>query len=274
MKFPAGPSGPSRAEELRRWATQHQDDLAQLASRFQVDVYGFDKELQPADPGKLPADPQGASTDILAALGAPPREAAAAARWPDCSSPATAPTTPSSRRESRRRGRGVAAVQRAGLRPARGSAGSQGPGGGKGRGGRLRLRAHQVTRRRDRRGAGWLDRRSGGLRREGQVVAQRPSTSTGAGPATSEASSSPTAPEVRVHRQRAGLRRRADRPEKTSRSFVLKVIRDRVAPAGRGAPVLDVRSQAAAEEGSNVDLISFSSSTPGDDPTARRTSSR
>jgi len=70
MKFPAGPSGPSRAEELRRWATQHQDDLAQLASRFQVDVYGFDKELQPADPGRLPADPQGASTDILAALGA------------------------------------------------------------------------------------------------------------------------------------------------------------------------------------------------------------
>jgi len=70
MKFPAGPSGPSRAEELRRWALQHQSDLAQLASRFQVDVYGFDKELQPADPGKLPADPQGASTDLLAALGA------------------------------------------------------------------------------------------------------------------------------------------------------------------------------------------------------------
>lgn len=68
MKFPASPAGPTRAEELKRWALQHQADMAQLASRFQVDVYGFDRELQPADPGRLPADPQGASTDILGAL--------------------------------------------------------------------------------------------------------------------------------------------------------------------------------------------------------------
>jgi uncharacterized membrane protein len=70
MKFPAAPAGPTRAEELRRWAAQHQQDMAQLASRFQVDVYGFDKELQPMDPARLPADPQGASTDILGALAA------------------------------------------------------------------------------------------------------------------------------------------------------------------------------------------------------------
>ena len=68
MKFPAAPSGPTRAEELQRWAVQHQADLAQLAARFQVDVYGFDKELQPADLGRLSADPQGPSTDILGAL--------------------------------------------------------------------------------------------------------------------------------------------------------------------------------------------------------------
>ena len=68
MKFPASPAGPTRAEELRRWAAQHEADLAQLGSRFQVDVYGFDKELQPADPGRLPADPQGPSTDILGGL--------------------------------------------------------------------------------------------------------------------------------------------------------------------------------------------------------------
>ncbi len=68
MKFPAAPAGPTRAEELKRWAVQHQADMAQLASRFQVDVYGFDKELQPSDPARLPADPQGASTDILGAL--------------------------------------------------------------------------------------------------------------------------------------------------------------------------------------------------------------
>jgi uncharacterized membrane protein len=68
MKFPAAPSGPTRAEELQRWAAQHQADLAQLAARFQIDVYGFDKELQPADLGRLPADPAGPSTDILGAL--------------------------------------------------------------------------------------------------------------------------------------------------------------------------------------------------------------
>ena len=68
MKFPASPGGPSRAEELRRWAAQHQGDLGTLGSRFQVDVYGFDKELQPAEVGRLPSDPQGPSTDILAAL--------------------------------------------------------------------------------------------------------------------------------------------------------------------------------------------------------------
>ena len=43
MKYPASPGGPSRAEELVRWAAQHRPDLGQLASRFQVDVYGFDR---------------------------------------------------------------------------------------------------------------------------------------------------------------------------------------------------------------------------------------
>jgi uncharacterized membrane protein len=70
MKFPAAPAGPTRAGDLRNWAAQHQADLAQLASKFQVDVYTFDRELQPADPGRLPSDPQGPATDILGALGA------------------------------------------------------------------------------------------------------------------------------------------------------------------------------------------------------------
>jgi uncharacterized membrane protein len=78
MRFPASPAGPSRAEELVRWVQSHKADLAQLASRFQVDVYGFDKELQPADVGRLASaqDPrvlgesiaQGPATDLLAAL--------------------------------------------------------------------------------------------------------------------------------------------------------------------------------------------------------------
>ncbi|MFN2547748.1 MAG: glutamine amidotransferase [Myxococcales bacterium] len=68
MKFPASPAGPSRAEEMIRWSQAHKRDLAQLASRFQVDVYGFDKELQPMDLARLSADPQGPSTDVLNAL--------------------------------------------------------------------------------------------------------------------------------------------------------------------------------------------------------------
>jgi uncharacterized membrane protein len=68
MRFPASPAGPSRAEELVKWAQAHKADLAQLAGRFQVDVYGFDKELQPTDIARLGAEPQGPSTDILAAL--------------------------------------------------------------------------------------------------------------------------------------------------------------------------------------------------------------
>ena len=74
MKYPASPGGPSRAEELLRWLKERQPDLSALASRFQVDVYGFDKELQPADLSRLLAAPpsdalaQGPSTDLLAGL--------------------------------------------------------------------------------------------------------------------------------------------------------------------------------------------------------------
>src|SRR5712672_1223250 len=76
MRFPASPGGPSRAEAMLGWLKSRLPDLAALASRFQIDVYGFDKELQPQDPEKLAgqvaqADQlvQGSSTDILGALG-------------------------------------------------------------------------------------------------------------------------------------------------------------------------------------------------------------
>jgi len=72
MRFPASPAGPSRAEEMVRWVNAHKADLGQLAARFQVDVYGFDKELQPLDVSRLATAgeslAQGPSTDILAAL--------------------------------------------------------------------------------------------------------------------------------------------------------------------------------------------------------------
>ena len=76
MRFPAAPGGPSRAEVMLGWLKSRLPDLSALASRFQIDVYGFDKELQPQDPEKLAASvgqadqlAQGASTDLLGALG-------------------------------------------------------------------------------------------------------------------------------------------------------------------------------------------------------------
>jgi uncharacterized membrane protein len=68
MKFPASPGGPSRAQEQQRWAKEHADDLAKLGSRFQLDLYGFDKEVQPLDLARLPVDPQGPATDLLGAV--------------------------------------------------------------------------------------------------------------------------------------------------------------------------------------------------------------
>ncbi len=78
MGFPASPGGPSRMEEMLRWLAARQSELSQLAGRFQVDVYTFDKELQPGDAAKLASglsNPQGAaslatgpSTDLLSAL--------------------------------------------------------------------------------------------------------------------------------------------------------------------------------------------------------------
>src|SRR5438552_16127765 len=76
MRFPAAPGGPSRAEQMLGWLKSRLPDLSALASRFQIDVYGFDKELQPQDPEKLAGSlgqadqlAQGPSTDILGALG-------------------------------------------------------------------------------------------------------------------------------------------------------------------------------------------------------------
>src|SRR5712671_1680183 len=75
MRFPAAPNGPSRSEAMLGWLKSRLPDLSALASRFQVDVYGFDKELQPQDADKLAASvpqadqiAQGPATDIVGAL--------------------------------------------------------------------------------------------------------------------------------------------------------------------------------------------------------------
>src|SRR5437763_485446 len=75
MRFPASPNGASRAEAMLAWLKSRLPDLSALASRFQIDVYGFDKELQPQDADKLAGQvqkadeiAQGPSTDIVGAL--------------------------------------------------------------------------------------------------------------------------------------------------------------------------------------------------------------
>ncbi|GAC1342557.1 MAG: hypothetical protein NVSMB23_15400 [Myxococcales bacterium] len=88
MRFPArADGGGSRIEETLRWLRAKSTDLQELAGRFQVDVYGFDKELSPQDPQKLAAAldakgpgqgvaqaaaqlANGPATDLLGALGA------------------------------------------------------------------------------------------------------------------------------------------------------------------------------------------------------------
>src|SRR5256885_16003128 len=65
---------------MLRWLKSHLGELSTLASRFQVDVYGFDKELAPQDPQKLASAPdlrvagdllaQGPATDLVGALSA------------------------------------------------------------------------------------------------------------------------------------------------------------------------------------------------------------
>jgi len=75
MRFPAAPNGVSRAEAMLTWLKSRLPDLSALASRFQIDVYGFDKELQSQDADKLAGQvqkadeiAQGPSTDIVGAL--------------------------------------------------------------------------------------------------------------------------------------------------------------------------------------------------------------
>ena len=88
MRLPAqaGSEPASRMQEALAWVKKHEADLQSLAARFQVDVYGFDKELTPQDAGKLASLSEGAgaakaarelaagtSTDLLSSLSAAAR---------------------------------------------------------------------------------------------------------------------------------------------------------------------------------------------------------
>ncbi|MGQ0508578.1 MAG: glutamine amidotransferase [Myxococcaceae bacterium] len=69
MGFPAEVGGPSRARQVSDFLEASKDELARLSETFKVEMYGFDPELTPLNVETLKKDPPRAGrTDILSAL--------------------------------------------------------------------------------------------------------------------------------------------------------------------------------------------------------------
>lgn len=70
MNFPMEPGGRPRATVAAEWIAEHRSDLQVLTERVNLEWYGFDKELLPADPVALgqPTPGTGPRTDLTAAL--------------------------------------------------------------------------------------------------------------------------------------------------------------------------------------------------------------
>jgi uncharacterized membrane protein len=69
MGFPGEPGGPTRSAQVADFLEQAAPGLAALQDRFTVEVYGFDPELAPVTAASLRGEPPRAgTTDILAAL--------------------------------------------------------------------------------------------------------------------------------------------------------------------------------------------------------------
>jgi uncharacterized membrane protein len=74
MGFPAAPGGQSREEVAKALLRGASGALSELAGRFTVELYAFDKDVQAVDPARLPeVSPAGAATDLAGAI----RQAAA-----------------------------------------------------------------------------------------------------------------------------------------------------------------------------------------------------
>jgi uncharacterized membrane protein len=82
MGFPLEPGGESRARAAADFVKEHRADLERLADRVNLEWYGFDRDLSAADPGSLAAaqPPRGGRTDLLGALQALSRGAAGSGR--------------------------------------------------------------------------------------------------------------------------------------------------------------------------------------------------
>jgi uncharacterized membrane protein len=69
MSFPVEAGGPSRAKAVGAYLASISRDLAGMSDRFEVETYGFDPELAPVTAEELQAQsPRGGRTDLLAAL--------------------------------------------------------------------------------------------------------------------------------------------------------------------------------------------------------------
>jgi uncharacterized membrane protein len=69
MSFPGEPGGPPRSAQVADFLERAEPALAALQDRFTVEVYGFDPELAPLAPQALRSEPPRAgTTDLLAAL--------------------------------------------------------------------------------------------------------------------------------------------------------------------------------------------------------------
>jgi len=69
MSFPGEPGGPTRSAQVGTFLEKAAPALAALQDRFTVEVYGFDPELAPVTPAALMNEPPRAgTTDLLSAL--------------------------------------------------------------------------------------------------------------------------------------------------------------------------------------------------------------
>jgi uncharacterized membrane protein len=70
MRFPVEPGGPTRAEAAAAFLASHRGDLERLSDRVDLEWYTFAGDVAPADPGALArgVPPTGGRTDLLGAL--------------------------------------------------------------------------------------------------------------------------------------------------------------------------------------------------------------
>jgi uncharacterized membrane protein len=70
MRFPVEAGGPSRAEAAASFLRDHRDELERLGERATLEWHLFDRDVSPSDPSALArgVEPRGGRTDVLGAL--------------------------------------------------------------------------------------------------------------------------------------------------------------------------------------------------------------